>query len=767
MQNQSKELAEIRDKHRETFQENLERYNQTRTEILSLQKTKKELQDKIDQGAMDMEEKIQQVKQQEMEKRSQLEMEIVTLRGDKQSLEDLNMKLQKSIEKLTEEHCQIKEQLLEKESEIEQVVVSKDPTEEAEMKYLQQKCTDSMNELQESKSKCDELSHEVLKYKSLSDQMMEDLKQIQQIKSQVEENNKELSRKCEELDLAMSTMKNELSRVRETNNRLVIEKQDLVAMNNELQSRQSYSMTSGSSGPESCLNNFKELERSVRNPVATVDDNRQQAVSEIEHPQEQKGDLATASREDSEVILFDQRDRSSSDTQNKKSKSELTVHDLLVQLQSEREKVTEYQQQLHIEQSKVTRLEQNLQDTKQRLQASTSHLDTTVSQLQQEHKDKVKNLMQQLDSMSAQVQAAQERQHNESLESTGDDIQALKSQVMSLVNELRDTEIKLNATREHINKYRNRCITAENKLTMLQDEYEDRCKKDGHIIDTLRVELQNYDAALNTEMAALQQERSNLKETAESHEKLCAEYDNLWKMYNNLSGKGGQRDVDPRVLKEKDNEIDNLTAQLVSADEAIAAKEDEVKELRNKIREMKNELETVPVLKAQADIYQADFQAEREAREKAHGEKEKLVQDIQDLQLENQQLQDDLNTLSKTQIAEMQKRHGKHEPRPAGAAGYTQPGRGYPYPGPYYPRYYADGNNADERKNEPAPQGIVDGMGGSQGDRLLARGDSAEQISSGTDRSASPVPHQFTCPKCEAGFPDLDTLQIHILDCIN
>lgn len=44
---------------------------------------------------------------------------------------------------------------------------------------------------------------------------------------------------------------------------------------------------------------------------------------------------------------------------------------------------------------------------------------------------------------------------------------------------------------------------------------------------------------------------------------------------------------------------DSLMARLLSAEEAIKAKDEENKELQDKMKQMKSDLETIPVLRAQ------------------------------------------------------------------------------------------------------------------------------------------------------------------------
>ena len=61
----------------------------------------------------------------------------------------------------------------------------------------------------------------------------------------------------------------------------------------------------------------------------------------------------------------------------------------------------------------------------------------------------------------------------------------------------------------------------------------------------------------------------------------------------------------------------------------------------------------------QAEVYKTDFEAERKAREAKHAEKEQVVEEMRQLQLQNQQLQDELQTYSTMQFSEMQRRHAR------------------------------------------------------------------------------------------------------------
>ena len=82
------------------------------------------------------------------------------------------------------------------------------------------------------------------------------------------------------------------------------------------------------------------------------------------------------------------------------------------------------------------------------------------------------------------------------------------------------------------------------------------------------------------------------------------------------------------------------TVRSFGADNAV---QDELKEeklkvsqLNERIRQLESELENLPLALAQAEIYQADFNAERKAREEIAGEKADLQEEIRRLKQLNE-----------------------------------------------------------------------------------------------------------------------------------
>ncbi|NXW91018.1 NEMO protein, partial [Alopecoenas beccarii] len=80
-------------------------------------------------------------------------------------------------------------------------------------------------------------------------------------------------------------------------------------------------------------------------------------------------------------------------------------------------------------------------------------------------------------------------------------------------------------------------------------------------------------------------------------------------------------------------ELGDTQARLLAAEEALAAKQELIDKLKNEAERQRATLETIPVLQAQAEIYRADFEAERAAREQLHAQRDALQEALRSLRL--------------------------------------------------------------------------------------------------------------------------------------
>ncbi|XP_031696634.1 optineurin-like [Anarrhichthys ocellatus] len=184
-------------------------------------------------------------------------------------------------------------------------------------------------------------------------------------------------------------------------------------------------------------------------------------------------------------------------------------------------------------------------------------------------------------------------------------------------------------------------------------------------------------------------------------------YTKLFEDYNELKEDKKKRES---LLVQKEV-VDELQERLSAAEEALAAKQNHIDRMKQEIFSKEEELQTISVFQAQAEVYSSDFYAERAAREKLHEERERLAAQLEYVKKQNNQLQEELDSLGRHSLTEMQKRHVAQGGNPHGAA--------------------------------------------------------ASLVGRGTDWQHQGNIPEHACPKCNEILPDLDSLQIHIMDCIN
>ncbi|XP_069834832.1 optineurin [Dendropsophus ebraccatus] len=150
-----------------------------------------------------------------------------------------------------------------------------------------------------------------------------------------------------------------------------------------------------------------------------------------------------------------------------------------------------------------------------------------------------------------------------------------------------------------------------------------------------------------------------------------------------------------------------LEKKLNACEEALAKKQLEIDEMKEVAAKCQADSETIDVLRAQLDIYSCDFHAEREARQNLHQEKEQLATRLAYILKENEKLREERGRQS---IEQLQRRHSS-----------------------------------------------IRSSSGSESPTAVARG---------ADNMEQPSLTVHICPKCQLMVPDMDTLQIHVMDCI-
>lgn len=140
-------------------------------------------------------------------------------------------------------------------------------------------------------------------------------------------------------------------------------------------------------------------------------------------------------------------------------------------------------------------------------------------------------------------------------------------------------------------------------------------------------------------------------------------------------------DIHPHVLQSQlvqKELLDELQDRLTAAEQALAAKQTKIDDMKQEIFQKEKELETISVFQAQvsgtqnirdynngapfsvtvaimffialfvqAEVYSSDFYAERAAREKLHEERERLAAQLEFVKKQNCQLQEEMDSLSR------------------------------------------------------------------------------------------------------------------------
>ncbi|XP_047621856.1 NF-kappa-B essential modulator isoform X4 [Phacochoerus africanus] len=291
-------------------------------------------------------------------------------------------------------------------------------------------------------------------------------------------------------------------------------------------------------------------------------------------------------------------------------------------------------------------------------------------------------------------QALQEVELLKTCQQMAEDKASVKAQVTSLLGELQESQSRLEAATKERQALESRVRATSEQVRQLENEREALQQQHSVQVDQLRLQSQSMEAALRMERQAASEEKRKLAQLQVAYHQLFQEYDNHIKSSVGL-------------------QLEDLKQQLQQAEEALVAKQEVIDKLKEEAEQHKIVMETVPVLKAQADIYKADFQAERQAREQLAERKELLQEQLEQLQREYSRLK--TSCQESARIEDMRKRHVE----------VSQPTL------PPAPAHHSFHLALPSQRRSPPEE-----------------------------------PPNFCCPKCQYQAPDMDTLQIHVMECI-
>ncbi|XP_078098705.1 optineurin [Sander vitreus] len=341
----------------------------------------------------------------------------------------------------------------------------------------------------------------------------------------------------------------------------------------------------------------------------------------------------------------------------------------------------------------------------------------TISQLLQSLRNetqRAERLQAELQASSARIRELEERKSNveestqtqaETKEDSGkedkaaSEVENLKCQMRTLFKELQQAQSKLDEAEGMKKNLQDRCREVEQDVVTLKAQLVEKQAVQSEN-DRLKLQVDSMQAQGQMEQRKAGEERNNLAQLKDAYTKLFEDYNELKEEKKKRESQLVQKEV-----------VDQLQERLTAAEEALAAKQNQIDHMKQEIYKKEEELQTISVFQAQAEVYSSDFYAERAAREKLHEERERLAAQLEYVKKQNNHLQEEMESLGRRSLNEMQRRH------------------------------LSQGGNA--------------------------HGAGASLIGRGTDWQHQGNIPEHACPKCNEILPDLDSLQIHIMDCIN
>ncbi|XP_029318122.1 optineurin [Cottoperca gobio] len=346
---------------------------------------------------------------------------------------------------------------------------------------------------------------------------------------------------------------------------------------------------------------------------------------------------------------------------------------------------------LDSEETTVSQLLQSLRNETQRAERLQAELQSSAARIREleERKTNVEK--------STQTTNAETKEDSGKEEKAASEVENLKSQMMTLFKELEQAQSRLDEAEGMKKNLQDRCREVEQDAVTLKTQLLNKQDAQSET-ERLKLQLDSMQAESLLEQRRAGEERNNMSQLRDAYTKLFEDYNELKEEKKKRESQLVQKDV-----------VEQLQERLTAAEEALAAKQKHIDHMKQEMFQKEEELATISVFQAQAEVYSSDFYAERAAREKLHEERECLAAQLEYVKKQNNQLQEEMDSVGRHSLTEMQKRHRGGNPHGAGAS--------------------LVGRGADWQHQGKIPE--------------------------------------HACPKCNEILPDLDTLQIHIMDCIN
>uniref|UniRef100_A0A0K2T0C8 NF-kappa-B essential modulator NEMO CC2-LZ domain-containing protein n=1 Tax=Lepeophtheirus salmonis TaxID=72036 RepID=A0A0K2T0C8_LEPSM len=193
---------------------------------------------------------------------------------------------------------------------------------------------------------------------------------------------------------------------------------------------------------------------------------------------------------------------------------------------------------------------------------------------------------------------------------------------------------------ESMERYRIQCDNLGCSLRECEDKLLMSVEGPSVVTNELREEIGKLKKLLSEEKKRTSIDQHQINEMNGLFGSVLKEYQNALDYLRDLQNERKMKTQQQNVyeeIKESNHEtrINELTALLLQSEEQLKGEQNKIQALKNKIKETEVDIEAVPILRAQVEVYQADFNAEREAREKIAGEKSDLEEELRKLKNSN------------------------------------------------------------------------------------------------------------------------------------
>ncbi|XP_074645077.1 uncharacterized protein LOC141901621 [Tubulanus polymorphus] len=399
-----------------------------------------------------------------------------------------------------------------------------------------------------------------------------------------------------------------------------------------------------------------------------------------------------------------------------KAKREKVVH----QLQEERERVCNLSEELKRQANVISDLKTQLASKETLMKENAekvSFYEQSSRKLRKETKEQVENLTQQL----------RECKIKETQMVSVEMVQNLEKQLQTHIQQYEFVQKQLETSNKLLEIEKRRSKELDGQCNVYACEVQSEKEKVGHLTQGLT----NFEQIMGVKDKQLAECKTQLEDLSRHFNQLLEDHHEMLKSCEYYKTRCDDLEIQ---LKKQGTDLHGRTQeqlkhahiQILGFKEALEAKDNEIAKLHLVQRELQETKDQCVVLKQQMELYMSDFQQEREAREQARAELESAKDECERLQRQ-------VEMCSRANIAGMQQ---NEEYSLANQTYGYYPGHeqwvhpGYPYP-------------PQQHYQQPA------------GNQAMAQPN--QRVNS----------DQYKCPCCGKLCPDVDTLQIHCIECLD